>query len=125
MTCIFDGNTTVTAVCICIMSPRRCNCGLATQRVGCSRNTEQKKCSTSHRVYSLDVAQEVVDTYKQKGGSLWKARRVLPSTMGSLTHCSDLPKSARNFLGVVVTSEAVGLEGFVNKESLKLVQVGS
>lgn len=45
--------------------------------------------------------------------------------MGSLTHCSDLPKSARNFLGVVVTSEAVGLEGFVNKESLKLVQVGS
>lgn len=121
MTCIFDGNKIVTTVSICIMSPRRCNCGLAAPHVGCSRNTQQKKCSMSHRVYSLGVAQEVVDRYKQKGGSLWKARKVLPSTMGS----SDLPKSARKFLGVAVTSEDMGLECLFNKESSKLVLVGS
>lgn len=125
MTCIFDGNTTVTTGCICIMSPRRCNCGLAAQRAGCSRNTQQKKYSVSQRVYSLDVAQEMVDRYKQKGGRLWKSRMVLLSVMGSLAHCSDLPRSARNFTGAVVTNESVGLGGFVNKESLKLVLLGS
>lgn len=79
----------------------------------------------SQRVYSLGVAQEMVDRYKEKGGSLWKAKTVLPRAMGSLAHCSDLPRSARNFVGAVVTNEDVGLEGFVNKESLKLVLVGS
>lgn len=100
-------------------------CGLAAQCAGCSRNTQQKNCSMSQRVCTLGVAQEMVGRYKHKGGRSWKARTVLPSTVGSQAHCSDLQRSSRNFVGAAVTEQDVGLEGFVNKESLKLVLVGS
>jgi len=49
---------------------------------------------------------------------------MLPSTMGSLAHCSRLSSLAKNIAGAVVTNEDVGLEGFLRKESVKLVLVG-
>lgn len=53
-----------------------------------------------------------------------ESRTGLPSMMGSLTHCSDLPQSARKFVGAVVTEKEVGLGDFVSKESLKVILVG-
>lgn len=46
-----------------------------------------------------------------------ESRTALPRMMGSLAGCSDLPQSARNFVGAGVTEKEVELGDFVNKES--------
>lgn len=72
----------------------------------------QSRCCTRDGRWIQTARWEVVES-----------RTVLPSMMGSLAHCSDLPQSARNFAGAVVTKKVVGLGEFVNKESLKVVSV--